>query len=91
MATQGVPTSQKFSMETSHFVAEFTVNTGIDAPTVVFVNQPYYYEYGYNYDISGAGDAVEIDATDSRYLKLQIRDPKLNGAKVRVEITKRNI
>lgn len=47
MATQGVPTSQNFSMETSAFSAEFIVNTKIDAPTIVYVNQPYYYESGY--------------------------------------------
>ncbi|MFO0116987.1 MAG: hypothetical protein ACK521_05030 [bacterium] len=38
MATQGVPTLQKFDMDSSDFTAEFTANTNIYAPTVIYVN-----------------------------------------------------
>ena len=38
MATQGVPTLQKFDMDTSDFTAEFTANTNVDAPTIIYVN-----------------------------------------------------
>lgn len=38
MATQGVPTLQKFDMDTSDFTAKFTANTNLDAPTIIYVN-----------------------------------------------------
>jgi len=38
MATQGVPTKQKFDMDNSDFTAEFTAITNIDAPTIIYVN-----------------------------------------------------
>jgi len=91
MATQGVPTSQNFSMETSDFAAEFIVNTAIDAPTVVYVNQPYYYEAGYDYKLSCEEEQVVVDTSDSRYIKFQVKDAALNGQKVTIEVIKKTI
>lgn len=89
MATQGVPTSQKFKMESSDFTAEFTANIKIDAPTVIYVNQPYYYPSGYNYTLSATSSQVTVDDSDSRYLKFQVTDPALDGTTIKVEITKK--
>ena len=69
MATQGVPTLQKFDMDSSDFTAEFTANTTIDAPTVIYVNQPYYYPTGYTYSLSATEDQMTVDISDNRYLK----------------------
>jgi hypothetical protein len=89
MATQGVPTSQKFSMDSSDFTAEFTANTKIDAPTVIYVNQPYYYPSGYSYTLSVSNSQVSVDDSDSRYLKFQVTDPTLDGKTIKVQITKK--
>ena len=77
-------------MDTSYFTAEFLVDTEIPAPTVVFVNQPYYYPNGFEFIVSGAGDAYEVDFSDSRYIKFRITEACLKGAKIKIEVTKRD-
>lgn len=55
MTTQGVPTKFDFDMATSAFEAEFTVNTSITAPTVVFASKQYYYPNGTQVVVSVKG------------------------------------
>jgi hypothetical protein len=86
MSTQGVPTYQNFDMKTSNFSATFEVNSSINAPTVVYLNQKYYYPEGFNYTLSVPAD---FDLSDSRYIKFQITDPTTNGSQVSIKITKK--
>ena len=46
--TQGTPTSMDFNENNSHFSLTYTVDTSIDAPTVIYANQEYYYPTGYD-------------------------------------------
>lgn len=50
-ATQGILTLQNFNDKNGEFFAEFKVNTDINAPTIVFLNQQYWYPNGYDYEI----------------------------------------
>lgn len=77
-----------FDMDSSDFEAEFTANFDINAPTVVYVNQPYYYPDGYNYTISASEDQIRVDVTDSRYLKVWVTDEDLHGETVKINIMK---
>ena len=86
MSTQGVPTYQNFDMTTSSFSATFEVNTSINAQTVVYLNQKYYYPEGFNYTRSVPAD---VDVSDSRYIKFQITDPTINGNQVKITVTKK--
>ena len=50
-ATQGILTLQNFNDKNGEFFAEFKVNTDINAPTIVFLDQQYWYPNGYDYEI----------------------------------------
>jgi len=58
MVTQGVPTFQGFNTYTGVFKAEFTVDTSIDAPTVVYLNEEFYYPKSYRVQFEADGNPV---------------------------------
>lgn len=61
-ATQGVPTFQNFNMDTSEFNADFTVNTSIEAPTVLYLNKQYYYPNGVNIEFTDKQTGIQLRA-----------------------------
>ena len=84
MATQGVQTFQNFNTYTGVFKADFTIDTTIDAPTVVYLNQQYFYPDGVVVSLHVDGEKVnasqvQIDFSDTRYYTFQVTDELLNG------------
>ena len=56
--TQGIPTKNLFDSETAKFTGEYTVNTSISKPTLVFKSDEYYYMDGYSMTITDATTGV---------------------------------
>ena len=83
MYTQGVPTLNMFDMDSGVFLGEWTVDTEISKPTVVYFSSEYYYANGVKYDVSIDGvrlgeDQYTVNQTDL-YVELLVTDPALNG------------
>ena len=64
MVTQGVPTFQGFNTYTGVFRAEFTVDTSIDAPTVVYLNEQFYYPNSFRVSFEADGNPVDESQVD---------------------------
>lgn len=89
MAAQGVPTLFNFDMESSAFEAEFTVDTSIQAPTILFASKEYYYPNGTQVTITVDGvelttSQVEYFETDDNHMKITVTDSTLSGKTVRI-------
>ena len=75
----------KFDPETSNFDFDFQVNTNIDAPSVGFFSEIFFYENGLDYTLT-ASDGTTLDQP-SQYtaefkdslLTFQVVDSSLNG------------
>jgi hypothetical protein len=61
MTTQGVPTTFDFNTYTGEFKADFTIDTSVDAPSVMYLNKEFFYPHGYN--VSLHIDGVKLDAS----------------------------
>lgn len=90
MATQGVPTLFDFDMDTANFEAEFTVDTSIQAPTILFASKQYYYPNGTDVSITVDGvtlteDQVVVDNSDENHFNITVTDQTLNGKTVNIE------
>jgi len=93
MATQGEPalSGTTFNSDTSAFSATYTVNTGITAPSVTYLNSEYWYPKGYtwNMTINGKAPATKqytVDVTDPQRLTIQFTDKSLNGKVVKLNV-----
>lgn len=92
MATQGQPTAMNFNSATSAFAASYTVDTGIAAPTVVYLNTEYWYPNGYTYTLAANGSKpaskqYTVDSTDPQRLSITFTDKKLSKAVVTITVT----
>ena len=67
MATQGVPWIMSFYPESGEFVCKYTIESAIDAPTVIYLNTDYWYRYGYTYDLT-------VDTVGQKELKNVVID-----------------
>ena len=56
MATQGTPTLMHFETSNANFTAIYTINTDIDAPTIIYLNKQYWYPNGYDHSIKIDGE-----------------------------------
>jgi len=50
-AIQGVPVSMTFHSDTSLFTLTYELNTSIQAPTIIYLNEEWYYPNGFNIDL----------------------------------------
>ena len=92
--TQGVPTKMKFDTQTSDFSFSFVVNTDINAPSVGFFSETFFYENGLNYTLT-TSDGTELaqtaytaDFKDS-HLTFQVTDSSLNGQTLTLTASKK--
>lgn len=76
----------KFNSTTGIFNTVFTVNTDIEAPTVVYRSDEYYYPHGYTWTLSDKMGNVLVEKTDfmtkelkKNYLAIQVVNEKFNG------------
>ena len=86
MYTQGVPTLNMFDMDSGVFLGEWTVDTQIRKPTVIYYSSEYYYANGVKYDVTIDGVRLSegqytVNQTDL-YVELLVTDPALNGKTV---------
>ena len=93
MATQGVPTLNHFDASTGRLDARFTLDTMVDAPTVIYLNEEYWYPNGYTYQIMVEGAeapirAYFVDATDKQRLAIKFNDHSLAGKLIELSFFK---
>lgn len=92
MATQGVVKAMNFNQDDSFFTGEFTVDTSIEAPTVIYTSAEFYYPRGKavvlmaNHVYLDASQYSLDDADANRY-KFTITDKSLNGQLVTIKLT----
>ena len=88
-----------FNTSTAVFGAEFTVDTSIDQPSVLYWNQDYYYPLGFNfklYNLFGqplsmsAGD-FSLDLSQKHYARFKILNQAFNGQTIIVQVTAKYI
>jgi hypothetical protein len=84
-----VPKSIKLNTTTGDFRASFTVNTAINAPTVIFTSDEYYYPKGYTLAVLDAtghiienGSDVVVKEVKHNYIGFQIMSSEYNGQTV---------
>lgn len=81
-----------FDTATSIFTATYTVDTSIDAPTVIFSHHDFYYHWGHTtevYDSDGTrltnGAGLNVTSVKPDYLGIQVVDPKYNGHTLKIK------
>ncbi len=97
-ATQGVPTSMNFDSITGDFVASFRADTKINAPTVIYTSELYYYKNGYDVKVLTTdglnlvgSDSLKIDSKSiARHLQIQVTDVNYDGQLLTIKIADRN-
>jgi len=96
-AIQGTPTSMYFftdSDKNSTFIANFTIDTSIDAPTELFFNQDVYYPEGYKLSlmVNGAPSlSMTVDDSQKNYLKIKETNKAQNGKTATVVLTRKEV
>jgi len=74
------------------FVANYTLNTSIQAPTEVFFNEDVYYKDGYNLTVminNAPADDLEIDQSQKNYIRIYTNNSDHNGKTVSVTLTRK--
>ena len=83
--TQGTLLSMNFNTSTAFFEAVFTLDTSIQAPTEVYLNQEYWYQKQYKIKLFDHHSSKEIHAeiknVDNYLLSFKLRDGEFaNGS-----------
>jgi hypothetical protein len=75
-----------FNTTTSVFGAEFTVDTSIDQPSIIYWNKQYYYPLGFNFKLYNRygqlltlGDDYTLDLSTINYAKVKVINSLYNG------------
>ena len=86
--TQGTPTEVNFNNDNGHFSYTFKVNTGIEAPTVLYMSEEYWYPAGFDISIKSSGQIIDSTAyeqsTDGNFTEIKIIDTDLNHTKLTI-------
>lgn len=93
--TQGTLLSMTFNSDTASFEAVFILDTSIEAPTEIYLNQEYWYHKQYEIQIlshnSGQVINTEIKNTDDRILSFQLSaSQQASGSQVRILLSKKS-
>lgn len=90
-ATQGTLQAMKFYDATLDFHARFVANTTIAQPTVLYLNEYYWYPNGYTIQLSSStgrilaqGTDFTLNLTSSNYAKVQITNTMYNNKVINV-------
>jgi hypothetical protein len=78
----------------STFVANYTLDTSINAPTELFFNQEVYYPEGYKLSVLVNGvpsKTMTIDTTQKNYIKISETNPEHSGKTVSVVLTRKTV
>ena len=80
-----------FNVTTAYYTTTFTYNSDVNAPTVIFVSDEYYYSNGYKMTITVEGNELNpgfytVDSTEKNYLQIQLTDGGLNGEDITITI-----
>ena len=92
-ATQGIPVYMKFNVADALFHAIFVLDTAIQAPTLVYWNQEYWYPNGFTHSLVSGSQTVltekvdyELDLATLGYAKIKILNSALNGETLNFEM-----
>eukprot|EP01104_Vermistella_antarctica_P004518 TRINITY_DN14960_c0_g1_i1.p1 TRINITY_DN14960_c0_g1~~TRINITY_DN14960_c0_g1_i1.p1 ORF type:complete len:561 (-),score=78.10 TRINITY_DN14960_c0_g1_i1:15-1577(-) len=94
-ATAGVPSSMSFDSETGVFNFTYLINTTIAEPTIIYLNEEWYYPNGYSVTVLPS-NAVNVTSPTTNYLNLYptsavaegVTAPVQSGDEVNVVITR---
>lgn len=91
MATQGVPSHMHFATETGAFTAKFTLEVTVDAPTIVYLNEDYWYPNGYDFHVFVEGvqapsSAYTIDVSNKKYLSIKFSETSYSGQTITINV-----
>jgi len=84
-AIAGIPISMKFDSSTGYFYLVFKINTTIQAPTEIFLNEKFYYPNGFSVTISP--DVATYTAVSTNYINITPKTNAKNGQQVIVTIS----
>lgn len=79
-------------LQNGTFVANYTLNTSINAPTELFFNEEVYYPTGYKLSIlinNAPSKTLTIDKSQKNYIKILETNPENNGKTVSIVLTKK--
>jgi endoglycosylceramidase len=82
----GVPTHWMFDTETAAFEIEFTLDTKIQAPTVLYANLEMWYPKGLEISVLPAG-ALEWSSTEVNYYEFVPSSGAVSGTTVTIQVT----
>ena len=74
------------------FVANYTLNTSVSAPTEVFFNEEVYYTNGYQLSVvinDSPVDGIEIYTTQKNYIRIYTNRTEYNGKTVSIVLSRK--
>ena len=74
-----------FNIDNGDFKSEFTVDTSIDAPTVIHTNKEFYYPKGIKAKVTPKDDSTEITINENS-VSIKVNNPELNGQTMKIHI-----
>lgn len=91
MYSQGVPTLTEFDMDSGIFNAAITLDTSIEAPSVLYTNAEYYYPNGKEVSfmvgkIALTEDQYTVEGLDQNYTSFTVTDKALNGQSLSIKV-----
>ena len=77
-----------FNENNCHFSLTYTVDTSIEAPTVLYMNQEYYYTTGYDLVLKSGGQLVPTTSyslkQSGNFAEVIVTDTSYNGVDVKI-------
>ena len=91
--TQGTLSKMDFNSTSSKFIAEFTLDTKINAPSQLYVNQKYWYQgkqkiFFYDKETSKLIKPSKMWNEDHQHFYFMFTDSKLDGRTIGVKVVK---
>lgn len=77
-----------FDPATADFQLEFNVNTGIQQPTIIYINEDLNYPYGNNIQVSPS-DSLTWKSSSRNYYEFSTTASTRNGTTVGIKITQK--
>ena len=84
-SAQGKIESVSFNTHNGVFKSEFTVDTSIDAPTVIHTNKEFWYPKGVKAKVTPHDDSTEITYNDNS-VSVKVNNPELSGQTMKIHI-----
>jgi hypothetical protein len=86
-AIAGVPQVMRFNPKTSEFQFQFAANLSATAPTIIYLNQKYYYPKGFNVEIRPQTPSIQWKQTEPNRIQITFDSTITAGYEIAVKIT----